>query len=137
MRSLASIRNALLVPAGVVVALYAPSALAHGQSKPHERSFQTTGGAVECQIEDGGTDVDAYCQTTQPPRSVTLSASGKTLTCSGATCIGAARLDAQAIVAGGSVTLGPFSCSVMTASVSCRVGRRGGFSISPSGVKAL
>jgi len=101
-------------------------------------SFQTSGGTVECELDDGGAPgigTDAYCQTVQPQRSVTLSAAGKTLICDGQTCIGNAPLNVRTIKAGRTEALGPFACTVGSASISCKIATGAGFSISPAGVK--
>ena len=140
MRSVAGIRRALLVPAGVLVLLCVPAASAHTSTKPRQRFFQTSTGAVECELDDGGAagiGVDAYCQTALPPRSVTLTAKGHARSCSGQTCIGNAPDNVQTLKAGSSVSLGPFTCRVRSASVSCKVSSGRGFAISPAGVTKL
>jgi hypothetical protein len=95
---------------------------------------------VECELDDGGAPgigVDAYCQTVQPQRSVTLSAAGKTLICDGQTCIGNAPLNVRTVKAGRTEALGPFACTVGSGSITCKIATGAGFSISPAGVKEL
>ena len=115
-------------------------AAASATAKPRQRFFQTAGGVVDCELDDGGSaglGIDAYCQTVQPARSVTLSAAGKVLTCTGQSCIGNAPDNVQTLKAGSAVVLGPFSCTVKAASVTCKSSSGGGFSISRTGVKRL
>ena len=83
----AGLELARLCLAAACLGAFAPGATARAR----QLFFQTRGGAVECELDDGGAagiGVDAYCQTVQPQRSVTLSAAGVTLVCDGQTCIG-------------------------------------------------
>ena len=115
------------------LALIAVPALAKA---PPQRFFQTKGGGVDCELDDGGgLGVNAYCQTVSPQRSVTLNAAGKVKVCTGNTCIGNAPENVKTLAAGSTVTLGPFHCTVGTATVSCRIKSGTGFSISRAGVK--
>jgi len=137
---LAAIRHRAAVGAAVLavagLGAFAPGATA----RPRQLFFQTRGGAVECELDDGGAPgigVDAYCQTVQPQRSVTLSAAGKTLICDGQTCIGNAPLDVRTVKAGRTEALGPFACTVGSTAIACKIATGAGFSISPAGVHQL
>ena len=109
-------------------------------SKPRQRFFETVGGAVECELDDGGAagiGVDAYCETLKPPRSATLSASGKLARCYGPTCVSNPPLNVRTLAAGRTVRLGPFTCRAEAATISCTIKSGAGFSISHAGVKSL
>jgi hypothetical protein len=105
---------------------------------PKERFFNSDGGAISCELNDGGgLGVEAYCQTAAPPRSVTMSAKGKLKRCNGRGCIGNGPLNATTLADGHSIGLGPFTCTAGAAEVSCRIKSGAGFEISSSGVKRL
>jgi hypothetical protein len=110
---------------------------AAGASAPKQRFFETSGGAVSCELDNDPSTlgVQAFCQTVTPPRSVTLKASGKVKVCSGASCIGNPPDNVKALAAGSHVKLGPFRCTVKAAAVSCRIAGGAGFSISRAGAK--
>ena len=121
----------------VLAALPAIAATAGAAAAP-ARFFQTHGGAVECQLSDGGgLGVSAYCQTAEPPRSVTMSAAGKLKRCAGAGCIGNPPDNVVTLAAGHAISFGPFKCAAAAASISCQVKNGDGFTISRSGVKRL
>jgi hypothetical protein len=103
-----------------------------------DRFFHTPNGNIECELDDGGgAGVQAYCQSTQPPRSVTLGADGKLKRCTGVGCIGNGPDNASVLEYGHSVTLGPFTCRGGINAISCTVKRGAGFSISRSAVTRL
>lgn len=132
----AGLELARLCLAAACLGAFAPGATARAR----QLFFQTRGGAVECELDDGGAagiGVDAYCQTVQPQRSVTLSAAGVTLVCDGQTCIGNAPLNVRTVKPGRTEALGPFACTVGSASITCKIATGAGFSISPADVKEL
>jgi hypothetical protein len=140
MRSLSRIARRRLVWTGIVAAICLTGGVAQATEKPRQRFFETTSGAVECELDDGGAPgigVDAYCQTAKPPRSVRLAANGTQLSCAGPTCIGNPPLNVRKLKAGSTVSLGPFNCKVGAAAITCRVSRGAGFSVSRAGVVQL
>jgi hypothetical protein len=103
-----------------------------------DRFFHTPNGNIECELDNGGgADVQAYCQTTQPPRSVTLGAHGKLKRCTGVGCIGNGPDNATVLEYGHSIALGPFTCRGGIDAISCTVKSGAGFTISRSGVRKL
>jgi hypothetical protein len=127
-------RHRLLGPALCALVLAGAPAALGGQ--PPERFFAALGGAITCQLNDGGgLGVEAYCQTVSPPRSVTLSAKGRVKTCSGRNCIGNPPDGERTLAAGHSLALGPFSCKATASAVDCRLASGAGFAISLAGVK--
>jgi hypothetical protein len=103
-----------------------------------DRFFHTPNGNIECELDDGGSaDVQAYCQTTLPPRSVTLRAHGKLQRCNGVGCVGNGPDNATVLEYGHSIGLGPFTCRGGINAISCTVKSGAGFEISRSGVNTL
>jgi hypothetical protein len=123
-----------------VLALSAPAVALAGAHKaaPKERFFDSDGGAISCQLNDGGgLGVEAYCQTASPPRSVTMGANGTLKRCGGQGCIGNGPLNATTLPPGHSISFGPFKCTAGSAQISCRVRSGAGFAISHAGVTRL
>jgi hypothetical protein len=105
---------------------------------PAQRFFHTKGGAIECELDNGGgLGVNAYCQTQAPPRSVTLSNKGRVHVCAGDTCIGNGPENAATLASGHSIALGPFTCKATRSAIACKLADGKGFSISLVGVKTL
>jgi hypothetical protein len=130
-------RATLAATLGAVAALVGGGAGAFAAA-PHERFFEAAHGAISCELNNGGgLGVEAYCQTTAPPRSLTLHADGKLSRCNGEDCIGNPPLNDPTLAKGHSVTLGPFTCRAATSAVSCTLASGAGFSISRAGVKQL
>ncbi|MGH9110281.1 MAG: hypothetical protein ACRDY3_12605 [Acidimicrobiales bacterium] len=75
----------------------------------------------------------AYCQSIQPPRSVTLSLSGTAKTCSGEGCIGNPSESAKVLPYLTSTSAGPFLCTSRVDGVACSAAGRA-FLIARSGV---
>lgn len=132
--------RALIPRAGALLASLALAlgAADAGASAPKQRFFHSVGGAISCELDDGGgLGIDAYCQTVSPPRSVKMGATGAIKRCTGMGCIGNGPLNATTLASGHSVSLGPFKCTAATAEISCHVSSGAGFSISAAGVKRL
>jgi hypothetical protein len=110
----------------------------HGAKPPPQRFFHSSGGAIECELDNSAAiGVRAYCQTQTPPRSVTLSANGKLKHCTGDGCIGNGPTNATTLKPGHVATLGPFTCKAGARAISCTLRDGKGFSISVAGVKTL
>jgi hypothetical protein len=96
--------------------------------------FLSPTGNISCEINynrDGLTG--AYCQTTTPPQSVHMDATGSYTTCSGEQCLGNAGINTPTLAYGTATGVGPFVCESDTAGVTCNAGGRG-FRISRSGI---
>jgi hypothetical protein len=101
--------------------------------------FHSPSGNIECEVASQRPHVPpphtyAYCQTFQPLRSVTLSASGRTHVCPG--CVGNGPENAFTLRYGRSVQVGPFRCTSLKIGMRCAVPRSGhGFLISRDALK--
>jgi hypothetical protein len=120
----------------MLAAALALAATPAAAAAPASRFFQTHGGAIECQLNDGGgLGVEAYCQTGSPPRSVTMNAAGKLDRCSGPDCIGNPPLDVATLADGSAISFGPFKCTNGRGAIACKIKDGRGFTISRAGVK--
>lgn len=90
---------------------------------------------ISCQMLDGPPYPGhlVHCQSSSPPASATLEATGSYSTCSGIACLGNAAAGTPVLAYGHSLVLGPFRCASGQDGVACTVGGRG-FRISSGGV---
>lgn len=100
--------------------------------------------SCELHLEESGSRAEAYCQTTRPERSVTMSEAGESKECSGSGCVGNPAEGEPVLAYGNSVTLGPFHCISERASLAqsgssmtCTVANGRGFRISPASTSVL
>ena len=85
--------------------------------------------SLNCELEDSavpGPGVSVYCQTINPPRSVTMGRAGRFKICSGGTirtthCIGNPPMNTPTLAYGKEITVGPFRCRSEQAGVTCTV----------------
>lgn len=111
------------------------SATATGTAMAAQSFFLSPSHNISCEIDSGSAvGTQAFCETFQPARSVTMSRSGTLKTCSGQNCLGDPPENAKTLAYGKSVHLGPFACVSQESGVRCTVRGRG-FLISRSGVK--
>jgi hypothetical protein len=96
--------------------------------------FYSPSGNIDCEIDYHSHGVTGtYCQTTTPPRSVTMGVTGTYTTCTGQQCLANAA-DATPTLAYGTATgVGPFRCESATIGVTCTADGKG-FLISASGI---
>jgi len=94
---------------------------------------------VECElaVNAGKISALAYCETVSPPRSVTMSASGKLKICRSGGCLSNAPLNVSVLAYGHQTTLGPFRCQSSRSGVRCRVPSGRGLRIGRSGIERL
>ena len=90
-------------------------------------------GGLECEIDDRGGLVVAYCQTTSPARSVTMNATGHYTICTGQQCLANAGDGTPTLFYGEETGVGPFRCESARTGVTCTADGRG-FLISASGI---
>ncbi|KAA0106122.1 hypothetical protein [Mycolicibacterium sp. P1-5] len=90
---------------------------------------------ISCEINTGGRvgEDGVYCQTDDPPQSVTLATDGTFKSCTGMTCLGNAAPGIPMLAYGKTMALGQFKCLSEESGVTCTTGGRG-FTISRSGI---
>jgi hypothetical protein len=96
-------------------------------------SFLTSSRNIGCLIDfqrGNGIPDQVYCQSTMSPQSVTMSPSGELKTCTGESCLGNAGEGTATLLNGDNAGIGPFSCYVEFAGVTCTVIDGHGFTIS-------
>ena len=102
---------------------------------PDGGEFLGPGGNISCEVDNGYVNShEAYCQTVQPPESVTLKLNGTLHKCRGATCIGNPAENVKVLRYGVWVVSGPFHCYSSKAGITCTVDHKGGFLITTKGV---
>jgi hypothetical protein len=130
--------------AALAVALLATAALP-GSALPNQQAargasfFHSPSGNIECELDwqrGSGIADAAYCQTFQPPRSVTMRPSGAMRLCTGVRCLGNGPVDAFTLQYGHATRLGPFRCISRPAGMRCTAAGRG-FLLARSGVHGL
>lgn len=103
--------------------------------------FHSPSGNIQCELDfdvGPGLPNQAYCQTFEPARSVSLRPNGKLKHCKGGRCLGNGPEDSIRLDYGESVRQGVFRCTSRENGVACRIGKHGkGFRISKAGVKRL
>jgi hypothetical protein len=94
-------------------------------------------GNISCEIDYGHAGLhQVYCQTVLPPRSVTMSVSGRLTKCVGRNCLGNPAVDTPTLAYGRSTGTGPFRCLSAKRGITCTVAGRG-FRISSSGITTV
>ena len=90
---------------------------------------------ISCEINTGGRvgQDSVYCQTNEPPQSVTMDNTGAFRSCTGVSCLGDAAPGIPTLAYGQTKTLGQFNCLSEEDGVSCTAAGRG-FTISRNGV---
>lgn len=104
------------------------SADATGQTV-NEGSFYSPSRNISCEIQSDA----VRCQTTTPPRFVTMSTNGAFTICSGDNCLGNIGEGTPILAYGATTVVGPFKCVSATSGVTCTAGGTG-FKISRAGV---
>jgi hypothetical protein len=115
------------------------AALLAGTAEAKVRWFHSPSGNIQCQVSkaDGTYKTEAFCQTFDPPRTVTLHRSGKSTRC-GSSCVGNGPEDAFTLEYGHSVRVGPFKCTSRTWGMRCVVRSNGhGFTISHQAIRTF
>jgi hypothetical protein len=115
----------------------APSATLVPMQTAAGGEFLSPSGNISCEVNyhrAGLTQV--YCQTGTPPRSVTMSATGKFTTCTGQQCLGNPGDGTPTLAYGTATGVGPFRCESATTGVTCAADGKG-FRISASGITAV
>jgi hypothetical protein len=112
----------------------APAAFAGGG-----RWFHSPSRNIQCELDwqRGAIADQAYCQTSEPRRSVTMNRTGALRVCSGQRCIGDGPENAFTLRYGHATQLGPFRCLSLAVGMRCTVPSGRGFVLSRSGVKRL
>jgi hypothetical protein len=124
-----------LVLAALVLLLSGPaSAMAGGA-----RWFHSPSRNIQCELDwqRGGIADRAYCQTSEPARSVTMNRTGGLRLCRGQGCLGDGPENAFTLRYGHATQLGPFRCLSLATGMRCTVPSGRGFLLSRSGVKRL
>ncbi|MGO9510635.1 MAG: hypothetical protein ACLPXZ_26120 [Mycobacterium sp.] len=96
-------------------------------------SFLTPSRNIGCEIDfqrGNGIPDQVYCQSTNAPQSVTMSDTGEFKTCTGESCLGNPGQGTATLPYGDNAGVGPFSCYVEYAGVTCTVVAGHGFNIS-------
>lgn len=100
--------------------------------------FLSPSGNISCQFDDATkADGDVYCQTGEPPQSVTMRASGTWSDCHGPDCIGNPGESTVTLPYGRSVSAGPFTCASTTDGITCTTDGARGFRIASQGIVAV
>jgi hypothetical protein len=103
-------------------------------------SFVIASRNISCELDfdrsDGVPD-QTYCQSTNPPQSVTMSLFGEIKTCTGISCLGNPGQGTPVLRSGDHAGVGPFSCNVELEAVSCTANVRDGFIINNSAITPL
>ena len=74
-----------------------------------------------------------FCQTDEPPRSVSMSQAGAIKKCSGVQCLGNPPENALVLPYGHATSAGPYTCTSRIRGMTCTVGHKG-FTISREGI---
>ena len=116
-----------LLPSIAVTLTVASPALAK-----EAKFFLSPSGNISCQMSYGGVrGANAFCQSQQKPRSVTLSKQGTLEVCHGTKCLGDPPEDAFVLGYGKSVEVGNFKCTSKKTGMRCSVSPSGhGFELS-------
>jgi hypothetical protein len=95
-------------------------------------SFLTPTHNIGCEMDfhRNGLPDQVYCQSTNAPQSVTMSDTGDLKTCAGEACLGNPAQGTATLTYGDNAGVGPFSCYVEYAGVTCAVLDGHGFNIS-------
>ncbi len=101
---------------------------------PGQVAFASPSGAISCEINytSGGSTNAAFCETTSPPQSASLSTAGAVKVC-GIGCEGNPAQNTPILAYGSSAGLGPFQCRSATSGVTCTASGKG-FVISGAGI---
>jgi hypothetical protein len=105
--------------------------------------FLSPSGNISCELDDAappgtqGSAALAYCQSSSPPRSVSLDAYGSITPCSGDSCMGDPALGTPTLAYGQTLRHGPFTCVSETDGITCTASSGKGFTISRSGIAAV
>ena len=125
----------------LAIAALPGSALANSQQTAGgARFFHSPSGNIQCELDwqrGSGIADAAYCQTFQPQRSVTLSASGALRLCTGTRCLGNGPEGAFTLRYGHATQLGPFRCLSQAAGMRCTVASGRGFVLARGSVRRL
>ena len=91
---------------------------------------------ISCEINTGGRvgEDGVYCQTDNPPQSVTLNNDGTFKSCTGVSCLGNAAQGIPTLAYGKTMALGQFKCLSEESGVSCTAAGGRGFTISRGGI---
>jgi hypothetical protein len=99
--------------------------------------FLSPTGNISCEVNYDSTGLmGTYCQTTEPPRSVTMDAAGRYTTCAGEQCLGNSGEGTPTLAYGTATGVGPFRCESASTGVTCIAHGRG-FRISTSGIQTV
>ena len=86
---------------------------------------------ISCEVSSGGErGANAFCQSLQKPRSVTLSKQGTLRVCHGTKCLGDGPEEAFELGYGKSVKVGNFECMSKTTGMRCVSPSGNGFELS-------
>jgi hypothetical protein len=105
--------------------------------------FLSPSGNISCELDEAappgtqGSAAVAYCQSSSPPRSVSLDAYGSITPCAGDSCMGDPALGTPTLAYGQTVRHGPFTCLSETDGITCTAPSGRGFTISRSGITAV
>jgi hypothetical protein len=95
---------------------------------------------ISCEMNYGrgnGIPDETYCQTNNPPQSVTLSTSGSFKSCTGDSCLGNPAQGTPTLDYGQTAVAGPFNCRSEASGVTCTVTSGRGFTLSSAGVTSV
>jgi hypothetical protein len=96
--------------------------------------FLSPSGNISCEIDyNPNGNKAAYCETGTPAQSVTMSATGSYVTCTGEQCLSNAGIGTPTLAYGTETGVGPFVCESATTGITCTANDRG-FRISRSGI---
>jgi hypothetical protein len=139
-RTRASAPATTTAPATTPAGGTAPTPTSSGTFVPMQTAtggeFLTPSGNIECQISSQAGLAGAYCQTTTPARSVTMSAAGHYTVCTGQQCLANAGDGTPTLFYGTQTGVGPFRCESATTGVTCTADGKG-FLISASGITPM
>jgi hypothetical protein len=103
---------------------------------PTGGEFYSPSGNINCEVDNTADQVEAYCQTGTPARSVVMDATGHYTICTGEQCLGNAGSNTPTLAYGTATGVGPFRCESATDGVTCTADGKG-FLISTAGITAV
>jgi hypothetical protein len=92
---------------------------------------------ISCEIDDGPSFRQVYCETITPPRSVTMTVDGHLTKCAGQVCLSNAGEDTPTLPYGSTTGMGPFRCTLTRQGMSCTISSGRGFEIAIAGITAI
>lgn len=120
---------------GCAAMVLSPSAGADPDQE-NVKFFVSPSGNISCELDfqRAGLPDTAYCVSSQPQQSVSMTPEGVLDVCGGESCMSDPPLEATTLRYGQTTGIGPFTCRSEEIGVTCRVASGRGFTISTSGI---